>query len=118
MACGQEATEATVQLIEQESSGQSGTATLTAKGDQTEVALNVGAGPTDNDPQPVHIHFGTCGPNLGSVHYPLNDVVAGESVTLVDDTLARLTDGNHNINLHKSYPDIRIYTSCGDIVEP
>ena len=115
VACQSKLDELTIELIEQEDSGQMGTATLTARADQTEVVIDVSAGPPADDPQPIHIHFGTCGPNLGSVHYPLNDVSAGKSTTLIDDSLASLADGNHNINLHKSHPDIRIYTSCGNI---
>ena len=115
IACQSELDELTIDLIEQEDSGQMGTATLTAKAAQTEVVIDVSAGPPGDDPQPIHIHFGTCGANLGGVQYPLNDVSAGKSTTLIDDSLASFTDGNHNINLHKSHPDIRIYTSCGNI---
>ena len=115
VACEKEPSEITIQLLEQESSGQSGTATLTAKDAKTQVVLQVLSGPPEDDPQPVHIHFGSCGPNLGQVDSPLADLVAGKSTTLVDVSLSTLTDGNHNINLHKSKPEVRIYTSCGDI---
>ena len=114
-ACSKDVSELPVQLIDIESSGQSGMGRLTTKGAQTEVSIRVNAGPGAADPQPVHIHYGTCGPGLGEVHFALMDVTGGESVTLVDVDLAVLSDGNHAINLHKSYPEIRIYTSCGDI---
>ncbi len=113
--CGDAITELTVQLLEQDGSGQAGTAELTAVGGRTEILLKVNAGPSADDPQPVHIHFGSCGPNLGSIAHSLEDVVDGESRTTVDAPLASLTDGNHTINLHKSYPEARIYTSCGDV---
>ncbi len=115
LACGQEQSEMTIQLIEQENSGQTGSATLTAKGAQTEVVIKVVPGPPAGDPQPLHIHFGACGPSLGNRHYNLSDVVAGVSVTLIDASLASLTQDNLAVNLHKSYPEIDIYTSCGDI---
>ena len=114
-ACGGREDTVVIQLAEQESSGQSGTATLTVVGDQTEVVLILNPGPSANDPQPVHIHFGACGANLGSVAYALSDVIAGESTTLVAASLVSVRDGNHAINLHTSYPEIRVYTACGNI---
>jgi hypothetical protein len=117
LACGGQEQRVEILLAEQDQSAQSGTTTLTPKGDQTEVVLNVNIGPLASDPQPVHIHFGTCGANLGSVAFPLNDVIAGKSTTLVDIEMESIRDGNHAINLHKSYPELRIYTACGNISE-
>jgi hypothetical protein len=116
IACGSELEDLTIRLVEQDvTSEQSGTATLTAKGSRTEVVLRVTPGPVENDPQPVHIHFGDCGANLGSVHIGLNSVEAGKSTTLVDANLLSLVNGNFAVNLHKSQPEIRVYTSCGNI---
>ena len=95
--------------------GQTGTATLTAEGSSTRIILEVTPRSPEDEPQPVHIHFGTCGPNLGSVHYPLEDVSQGKSETLVEALLTSLQDGNHVINLHKSYDEIRVYTACESI---
>ena len=118
LACGSDPDEVTVQLVEFEDSGQSGTATLTPMEAQTQIVLEIEPGPAEDDPQPVHVHFGNCGINLGEVRFPLNDVVAGKSTTVVDASLTPLTDGSHNINLHKSYPEIRVYTACGEIPLP
>jgi hypothetical protein len=107
-----------VQLAEFEGSGQSGTATLTPMKAQTQIVLEIEPGPAEDDPQPVHVHFGNCGVNLGEVRFPLTDVVAGKSTTVVDASVTTLSDGSHNINLHKSYPEIRIYTACGEIAAP
>lgn len=116
MACGTEFEDLTIRLVEQDvTSEQSGTATLIAKGARTEVVIDVGPGPVENDPQPVHIHFGECGANLGTLHLGLNSVERGKSTTLVDANLSSLVNGNFAINLHKSQPEIRIYTSCGNI---
>ena len=115
VACGGRESELTIKLEAAEVSTQAGIATLRAQGGRTEVVLKVDAGPAAGDPQPVHIHFGTCGPNLGSVHYPLEDVVEGESTTVIQATLSALTDGNHSVNLHKSYDEVSVYTACGDI---
>ena len=115
VACSDEPAEEKVTLLEIEGSGQSGSATLTPMEAQTEVVVEVTSGPAADDPQPLHIHFGSCGPNLGEVKFPLTDLTAGKSTTVVDASISSLTDGQHNINLHKSYPDIRTYTSCGNI---
>ena len=114
-ACGAEAESLVVDLASQEESTQSGTATLTAMGDRTEVVIKVSAGPIEDDPQPLHIHFGTCGANLGNVRHVLSNVADGESMTLVDENLSSLRDGNGAINLHKSTNAFSVYKSCGNI---
>lgn len=118
LACGDNVDEVTTKLVEFEGSAQSGTATLTAIRPRTEIVLKVTPGPAEDDPQPVHVHFGNCGINLGEVRAPLTDLVAGELTSVVDLDITTLTDGSHNINLHKSYPDIRVYTACGEISAP
>jgi hypothetical protein len=115
MACGQEESEVKVTISPQQESVQSGVATLQAMGNKTQVVVKVTPGQSGDDPQPAHIHFGKCEPNLGTVRYPLTDVAGGESLTLVDATLESLRDGNGTINIHESYPSIKKYTACGDI---
>ena len=105
----------TIPLDPQAGSGQSGEATLTATGSQTLVVVKVSPGPQENDPQPLHIHFGQWGANLGNVRYSLENVVAGESRTVLDASLSNLRDGKSAINLHESFPGIRTYTACGTI---
>lgn len=92
---------------------QTGTATLTAMGSQTAVAISI----TPGDPgvgQPVHIHEGMC-PGVGAVAFPLTNIVDGGSTTIVDATLAELLSGAYSINVHKSQAEIALYTSCGNI---
>ena len=115
VACGSEQSELVFQMVAQDGSGQAGTVTLTADGPRTEIVVKVSPGPPADDPQPLHVHFGSCGVNLGGVDIPLNDLTAGESVTVVDSSLSELRDGNHAVNLHKSNSEIRAYTACGDI---
>lgn len=93
---------------------QEGTATLTAKGDQTEVVVNIKAGAA-GVAQPAHIHDGNC-PNVAGVKYPLTNVVDGKSTTTVNAKLADLQTGKFGINVHKSEPEIAVYVSCGDIL--
>ena len=85
------------------------------QGSVTLVAIAITPGLPENDPQPVHIHFSPCGPELGGIDYPLTFIVEGQSVTLVDVTLDSIRDGNHVINAHKSGPEAAVYTACGDI---
>ena len=115
LACQSTNAQVVVPLNLQAASGQSGTAIMTAEGNRTRVVLEVTPIRLEDELQPVHIHFGTCGANLGSVHYPLEDVLQGRSETLVEALITSLQDGNHAINLHKSLDEISVYTACGSI---
>jgi len=114
-ACGQGQTSLVVPLLALPDSNQTGTATLVAQGDKTEVVIKLASPAPGGEHQPAHIHFGACGPRLGQVHYALTDVVDGASTTLVDVKLEALRDGNSNVNVHKSYPEIKLYKACGNI---
>lgn len=110
-----QSTTITVQLAAQNSSGQNGTATLTAKGDQTEVVVNLPVGPAGAAvEQPVHIHSGAC-PTPGGVVFPLGNLKEGKSTTTVNAKLADIADGKHAINAHKSAAEASVYTSCGNV---
>ena len=105
--------EVMVELAEQSDSGQSGTASLTPTGDgQTTVALEVSNAP--GDPQPAHIHSGTC-EELGEVVYPLENVQDGTSETTVDVSLEELQEGEFAINVHESEQNISTYVACGPV---
>ncbi len=92
---------------------QSGTARLTARGDKTEVVLNLKPGAAGIE-QPVHIHEGAC-PAVGAVKYPLANLSDGKSTTTVDATLASLLTGGFSINAHKSAAEVGVYVACGGI---
>ena len=107
--------EVTVQLGEQNGSGESGTATLTEDGDQTKVTieLQTPSATMGSVPQPAHIHKGSCS-NLDPVPaYGLTDVKDGESTSTVDAVLDDLRDGAFAINVHKSAAEIQTYVACG-----
>ncbi len=93
---------------------QTGTATLTAQGDQTQVVLDIEPGPAAVE-QPAHIHEGSC-PGVGEVAFPLTNVVNGTSTTVVDASLEELQSGDFAINIHKSGDEIGVYVACGDIL--
>ena len=106
--------EVTVELAEFEGSGQSGTATLTAAGDQTTVSIEIDGDPV-SESQPAHIHEGTCDNLTAEPAFGLPNVADGVSETTVDVPLETLTSGTYAINLHMSDTDLATYTSCGDI---
>jgi hypothetical protein len=108
------ADEVTVDLAESMGSGQTGTATLTADGEQTTVSIEIDGDPV-SDSQPAHIHEGICDELNPEPAFGLPNVVDGTSETTVDAPLDSLTGGNYAINLHMSDEDLATYTSCGDI---
>ena len=94
---------------------QTGTATLTAQGSQTQVVVNIqpgGAGVA----QPGHIHQGSC-PGVGAVAFPLTNVVDGTSTTVVNASLDSLRTGGYSINIHQdgTQAGLGVYVSCGGI---
>jgi Cu/Zn superoxide dismutase len=103
----------TVDLGEQNSSGESGTATLTSDGEQTVVTIELTGAPADT-PQPAHIHSGTCA-ELGDVVHPLANVEGGASETTVAAPLADLQAAAFAINVHESEEAIQNYVACGDL---
>ncbi len=102
---------------------QTGTATLTASGNQTEVVVNILAGDAADEPQPIHIHQGTCDDlpdSLGGIQHDLTDggttgVVGGSLTATVDATLDSLQTGDFAINIHNSGTELGVYVSCGNI---
>ena len=105
----------TVALDEQNDSGQSGWATLTARGDDTEVVLSISAG--NMETTAVHIHTGQCGADLGGVAHGLTSFVGGSGVSatlLSGVSLSELASGTFAINSHNS-SDASVYTTCGSI---
>lgn len=93
---------------------QSGTARLTAKGAQTDVAITLKTAGPSGVAQPAHIHDGAC-PVPGQVKYPLKDVVDGKSTTTLDVPLAQLLTGGFAINVHQDAANIGKYVACGGI---
>jgi len=104
----------TVELTEENGSGEFGTSMLVKENGQVIVTLSM-IGAPENVSQPVHIHVGSC-PEVGEVKYPLTNVLDGESVTTLDVTLEQLEiELPLAINVHKSVTEASVYVSCGDI---
>ena len=104
----------TIALHDLNDSGRSGTATLTAIGNTTEVVLALSVGTSQT--RLVHIHSGQCGNSLGGVAFSLTSFIDGSraSITTVAASLASLRDSDHAINTHDA-SNPSIYTACGNI---
>jgi hypothetical protein len=94
-------------------SGVTGTVSFKNVSGRTEVAINVEPG--DNPDMPAHIHPGTCDDLTPQPKFPLENVKAGQSVTVVPATIDELFAGGLAVNIHKSNDDLRTYTACVDI---
>ncbi len=105
--------EVTVELAEENGSGQSGTATLVPEGEGTRVTIELSNSP--GAAQPVHIHPGTCEDLDPKPAYPLEDVAGGSSESMENTSLEELQNGDFAINVHKSADEIETYVACGDI---
>jgi hypothetical protein len=105
---------ATVTLSEQNGSGESGTAELTAIGDKTRVVVDL-KGEAAGGSQPAHIHKGSCDKLDPTPAYALPNVMSGKSETTVAVPLKDLQEQAYAINVHKSVTDLKTYVACGDI---
>lgn len=110
----------TIQLLEQNNSGQSGTATFTYAEDYSSVTIEINLSNGTAEPQPAHIHAGTCADLDPKPFYPLSSVVNGKSVTTITEEEAGKLDyeqfNQFAINVHKSAAEASVYVACGDIV--
>lgn len=88
-----------------------GSATLTAMGNQTRVDVNVAG---TNPSMPGHIHADAC-PGAGPVVFPLSPTVNGRSSTTLDAPLATVLAQGKSLNLHKSAAEAGVYTGCGNL---
>lgn len=104
----------TVPMSAQKNSNETGTATLTQRGKDLQVVIDLSNAPAAA--QPAHVHPGTCAKLAPAPKYPLSPVVNGKSNTLLKNvTLSDLTAAQFAINVHKSANDLATYVSCGDL---
>lgn len=103
-----------VPIAAQSGSNQTGTATLTAQGDKTQVVIALNGMPAGSQ-EPAHIHQGTCSKLNPKPAYPLSTVSDGQSATTVDVPLASLQTGQFAINVHQSTSNLGTYVACGNI---
>lgn len=106
----------TVNLSEQNGSGESGTAVLTQMGSDVKVVIALKGAPATTA-QPAHIHDGTCA-DLKGVAYPLSNIVNGASTTTVKGvTIDKLLGAPYAINVHESAANLAKYVACGGITK-
>ena len=106
--------ELTVQLNEQNNSGEYGNALLIEKDGVVHVHVSIKNAPKGIS-QPAHIHVGTC-IDIGAVQYPLTNLVNGLSDTTLQVSLKDLlAQGPLALNVHKSVPQAKQYVSCGNL---
>lgn len=105
-------------LNSQNNSGQAGTATvINLPEDKSQVIITL-FGVTAGVSQPAHIHEGTC-ENLGAIKYPLNNLLNGNSSTVLDIDVGRLgREMPLAVNIHKSERENKTSTSCGNLQIP
>jgi len=98
----------------QNGSGETGTVTLTAAGDDsTVVVIDLKGAPSAA--QPAHIHVGPCAKLDPKPTFPLDSVVDGKSKTTIKQPISKLDDGTFAVNVHKSTTEIATYVACADI---
>lgn len=107
----------TIVLSSENDSHVSGTAMLLPRGNQTQVLISVTDEPAGAS-EPAHIHTGQCGASLGGIAYPLQNVEAGRSTSIVNVPLSAIADDHHAINLHESASNLGRTVACGNIPRP
>lgn len=113
--CGSDsAEEATVSLAEQNGSGQSGDVVLSRVDDST-TRVEISVSNPGSEPQPAHIHKGSCEDLDPNPAYGLENVVDGSSSSEVEVSLEELQEGAYAVNVHKSGAEVEVYVACGDI---
>ena len=101
-------------LVAQNNSGEDGEATLSeVDSETTRVVLEV-ENPSV-EPQPAHIHRGSCENLDPEPAHGLENVVDGKSTTEVNVALEDLVDKGFAVNVHKSADEAQVYVACGDI---
>ncbi len=110
----------TVRLQATHHSGIHGTATLTDNGNGTTTVTIHMQGAPENAVEPVMVHHGTCKGTPTTIVYPLNDIVTGNSRTVVRASIQTLTSksGHLFINVHRSHQDLKDVVACGPLGPP
>src|SRR5438046_3157605 len=91
-----------ITLIDENGSGEDGSAQLTDQGDGTTKVELLMLNAPEGAQQPAHIHKGSCTTLDPNPAYPLETVKEGKSTTIVKVSLADLTKEKYAINVHKS----------------
>ena len=104
----------TIDLTEQNGSGQTGTATfMTAGANETRVVVEVTSPPAES--QPIHIHRGSCAEIDPEPLYGLPNLMNGQTEGTVPAPLEELTTDRLALNAHRSDSQLDLYVACGNL---
>lgn len=103
----------TVTLQTLNDSGVTGTVSFAALRDKT--AVEIAVDPGGNPDMPAHIHPGTCDDLTPQPKFPLENVLNGNSRTVVPASIDELFAGGLAVNIHRSNDDLKTYTACVDL---
>ena len=104
----------TIELAEQNGSGQTGKATFTSAGAaETRVVVEVTNPPAES--QPIHVHEGSCADIDPEPLYGLPNLQNGKTEATVPASLDQLTAGGLALNAHRSDAQLDLYVACGNL---
>ena len=106
----------TIDIVEQNDSGEFGTAELTPNGATTDILISTG-GLAAGVPNPAGIYKGTCGKISGAPAFKLPTLEEGLSALTVDVSLDDLLAGGYVIDIQKSAKD-DTSIACAEIKRP
>lgn len=99
-------------------SGQAGTATIVTTQDAKSIVTITLFGVTAGIAQPAQIRKGTCD-KLGDVVHPLNNLLNGDSETIIDASVSSLAQEMPVVvSIYKSERQMSSSASCGSIIIP
>ncbi len=101
-------------LIDENGSGEDGSAQLTDQGDGTTKFELIMLNMPEGDVQPAAVHEGSCANLDADEVYALESVKESRSTTIVNSSLADLTAEKHAITVYRSDSDKTII-SCGNL---
>lgn len=102
-------------LVPLNNSGIKGTITMIPDGPKKTKVIARMTGKKVNHPMPFHIHKGICRQLNPKPKYPLNPIVNGKSVTVIDVPTDSLFQQPYAFNVHESKKNMKHYVACGNM---
>ena len=102
-----------VPIMAQNSSGETGFVTIETMDNGSQVTLHVMGLPGGASQRPIH--GGTCANLMAAPAFPLSNVTAVDTMTMVPATLRDLMSKPYAINLHRAADDLPSYVACADL---
>lgn len=104
-----------ITLIDENGSGEDGSAQVTDLGDGTVKVELIMMNAPEGAVQPAHIHKGSCATLDPNPAFPLESIKEGKSTSTLKTTLSELTKEKYAINVHESAANVARYVSCGNL---